>query len=294
MSITVIEQIGSRQVSRSQGKLTGSRSFHVFDETTTLETPNDVARSFGSNGLPYFGEPFPGTTNLGAIDWTISKVDGHIGLWQVVWQYQEVAVGFSTEPPPAPDEIVDASVPGYLEVTANITAAHSLLWRAFSPGQMINMCSGTSTLCPLGVPTAQDIGGVEIDSGGEPVSFILRMFSLNITVVHEGRFRPRDTLTYMWARNDRVFLKCEPGSVLYTGCSVNRIGERKFNHTHTFVYDQYFHMHQSVGRDAAGKPLLKPHPQSPGIKVAEYVRWVQPYPDLADLRDIDSTFWSIP
>jgi hypothetical protein len=52
-------------------------------------------------------------------------------------------------------------------------------------------------------------------------------------------------------------------------------------------------MHQSVGKDAGGKIILKPHPTVPNIKVAEYVRFVQPYPDLADPRDIDSQFFGI-
>jgi hypothetical protein len=291
MSLVVVEQIGSRQVSRSQGKLTGSRSFHVYDDTTAIETPNQIARLFGSGGLPYFGEPFPGTTNLGAIDWNISKVDGHIGLWKVVWDYQEVVGGFTTTPPP--DEIVDAATPGFIEVTASFTASHHPIWRAFTTSQIASLCLNTSTLCPLGVPTAADIGGVHVDSAGEPVSFIFRQFQITITTVREGRFKPRNFVPFLWTRNNREFLDCEPGSLLYTGCSVNRIGERKYQLGHAFVYDQFFHMHQSVGRDAGGKVLLRPHPTAPGIKVAEYVRFVQPYPDLADLRGMDSQFYSI-
>lgn len=291
MSVYVIEQLGSRTVSRTQGKLRGTRSFHVYDDATPVETPNDVSRLFGSNGLPYFGEPFPGTVSLGAIDWTISKVDGHAALWLVTWEYQEVSGGgvIVQPPPPGPDEVVDAAVPGYIEVNASLSASHVDAWRAIDNATMkANSAAGGTH--PSGLPTAADMGGVFIDHAGNPVSFILRQFEINITLVRAGRFRPRNMLSYVWKRNSTSFLDCEPGSVIYAGCSVNRIGERLFQYNHKFVYDQWFHMRQSPARDLNGDPYLMSHPQSTLIKVCEYVRWIQPFPDLTELRNIDPLF----
>jgi hypothetical protein len=71
---------------------------------------------------------------------------------------------------------------------------------------------------------------------------------------------------------------------------VNRIGERKFQYNHKFVYDQFFHMRQVPSRDMNGEVSLAPLPNVPGSSCAESVRFVQPFPDLTELRNIDSLF----
>lgn len=291
MSVYVVEQLGSRNVSRTQGKLKATRTFHVWDDGTAITTPNEIARLFGSNGLPYFGEPFPGTTNLGAIDWSLARVEGHSDLWAVTWEYQEmVGGGVILPPPPAgPDEVVDAAVHGYIEVNASLSASHIDVWRAFDRSTLIAQCAPGGTHA-LGLPAQQDIAGTKIDAGGRPVSYILRQFEVNITLVRDGRFRPRAMLSFVWKRNQTSFLDCEPGSVLYCGASVNRIGERKFQYNHKFVYDQLFHMRQSAMCDMNGEVMLGPRPGSPGMSCAEDVRFVQPFPDLTELRNIDPLF----
>lgn len=291
MSVYVVEQLGSRDISRTQGKLRATRIFHVWEDGTPITTPNEVARLFGSNGLPYFGEPFPGTTNLGAIDWRIERADGHVDLWIVTWEYQEVTGGgvIVAPPPPDPDEVTDAASPGYIEVNASLSASHVDIWRAIDRATIISMTAPGGPHA-LGQPQPFDIGGTYVDSGGYPVSFIMRQFEVNITLVREGRFRPRNMLSFVWKRNSTAFLDCQPGSVIYCGCSVNRIGERKFQYNHKFVYDEWFHMRQSPYRDQQGEVYLMRHPQVPGMSVAESVRWIQPFPDLTELRNIDPLF----
>jgi hypothetical protein len=288
MSLQVVEQLNSRSVSRTQGKLRGTRVFHVFDDTTPLTTPNEVSSLFGAGGLPYYGEPFPGTSGLGAIDWNIELADGHRDLWIVTWQYQEVAGGGVQ--PPGPDEVTDPAAPGYIEVNATLSAAHVDIWRALNRATMDANSLPNSTAHPLGVPDARDIRGTHVDSAGYPVSFILRQFELNITLVREGKFDIQKMLAFVWKRNSTAFLTCPAGSLIYCGCSANRIGERKFQYNHKFIFDEWYHMRQSPGRRADGEIYLANHPQVSGIKVAEYVRFIQPFPDLTELRSIDTLF----
>jgi len=293
VSVYVVEQLGSRSVSRTQGKLKATRTFHVWDDATPLTTPNSISQLFGSNGLPYFGEPFPGTTSLGATDWSIARVEGQSDLWSVTWEYQEVSGGGTiSPPPPAPDEVTDAAVNGYIEVNASLSASHIDVFRSIDRATIIAQCS-TNGRHALGIPDQFDIGGTRVDSGGHPVSFILRQFEVNITLVREGRFQPRNLLSFVWKRNRTAFLDCEPGSVIYCGCSVNRIGERKFQYNHKFVYDQFFHMRQVPSRDMNGEVFLAPLPNVPGSSCAETVRFVQPFPDLTELRNIDSLFLKV-
>lgn len=289
MSMQAIEQLGSRQISRTQGKLRATRSFHVWDETSPIETPNDVYRLFGAGGLPYYGEPFPGQGNLGAIDWNIERVDGHNGLWRVTWEYQEVRFGFRTIVPPvepAPDEIKDPTAPGYTEISATITASHVDTWRAIDRATIKAMCDPNNGPHRLGQPTMADIGGTRVDSGGHPVSYILRQFEVTIMIV-ESSFRPDRILPFLWKRNDAPIFYCEAGSVLYCGCTVNRIGVDAYQVHHRFSYDEWYHMRQAPGRDITGEIMLTTHPQNPLLATAEYVHWVQPYPDVTDLKNID-------
>jgi len=294
VSVNVVEQLGSRSVSRTQGKLKATRTFHVWDSATPLTTPNEISQLFGAYGLPYFGEPFPGTTSLGATDWSIARVDGQNDLWSVTWEYQEVTGGGTIvqPPPPAPDEPTDAAVHGYIEVNASLSASHVDTWRAFDRATIIAQCA-TGGRHARGIPDQLNIGGTHIDAGGHPVSMILRQFEVNITLVRDGRFKPRNLLAFVWKRNETDFLDCEPGSVLYCGAAVNRIGERKFQYAHKFVYDQFFHMRQVPMRDMNGEALLGPRPGSPGMSSAEDVRFVQPFPDLTELRNIDTLFLKV-
>jgi len=288
MSLQVVEQINSRAVSRSGGKLRATRTFHVWNTSTPITTPNEVSSLFGAGGLPYFGEPFPGTSGLGAIDWNIELADGHTDLWVVTWQYQEVEFGGVT--PPGPGEVTDPAAPGYIEVNATLSAAHVDIWRAINRATMDANSLPNATLHPLGNPSALDIGGTPVDSAGYPVSFILRQFELNITLVREGKFDIQKMLAFVWKRNATAFLSCPAGSLIYCGCSANRIGERKFQYSHKFIYDEWYHMRQSPARQADGEVYLMNHPQISLIKVAEGVRFVQPFPDLTELRSIDTYF----
>lgn len=163
------------------------------------------------------------------------------------------------------------------------------IWRALDRATIIAQCSAGG-IHALGIPAQQNIGGTPVDAGGHPVSYILRQFEVNITLVRDGRFRPRNLLSFVWKRNSTAFLDCEPGSVIYCGANVNRIGERKFQYSHKFVYDQWFHMRQAAMRDMNGEALLGPRPGSPGMSAAEDVRFVQPFPDLTELRNIDPLF----
>lgn len=291
MSVYVVEQLNSRNVSRTQGKLKATRTFHVWDDATPITTPNTVSALFGSNGLPYFGEPFPGTTTLGAMDWSIAKVDGHADLWSVTWEYQEVTGGGTVvaPPPPGPNEVTDASVHGYVEVNATLSASHVDVWRVYDRATIIAECSANGRF-PKGLPPNTPIRGQKVDAGGHPVSYILRQFDINITLVRDGQFKPRNLLSFVWKRNDTAFLDCEPGSVLYCGANVNRIGERKFQYSHRFVYDQWFHMRQSAMRDMNGEVMCGPRSSTDNTSCAEDVRFIQPFPDLTELRNIDPLF----
>lgn len=292
MSIYVVEQLNSRNISRTQGKLKATRTFHVWDDATPISTPNEIARLFGSNGLPYYGEPFPGTTNIGAVDWSIARLDGHADLYVVTWEYQEFSGGGSiTAPPPpaGPDEITAAATHGYVEVNATLSASHVDVWRVFDRATMIAMCSSSGPF-PKGLPPFTPIQGTKVDSGGHPVSYILRQFDLNISLVRDGKWNIANMLSFVWKRNDTTFLDCPPGSVLYVGCYVNRIGERKFQFAHRFVYDQWFHMRQAPMRDMNGEVFLAVRSSTDPSSAAEDVRFIQPFPDLTELRRIDPIF----
>jgi len=291
MSIQVVEQLGSRSVSRQQGKLKATRSFHVWDDTSPLTTPDAVGLLFGTNGLPRLREIFPGSRRLRAQDWTISLVSGHKDLWLVTWEYAELNISFATSGAVTTSnvETPDASTPGYSEVNATFSASHVDIWRAFSRASIDQMCSANGSH-PAGMPNPGDIGGQPVDSGGRPPSYIVRQYELTISVTRFGTFEPASLVDFVWTRNAGTFLDCPPGSLLYCGATVNRVGPERYQYAHKFVYDQYYHMRQSPASDNAGNIMLTPQPPPPGPPVPSHailVEFIQPFPDLQSFALID-------
>lgn len=282
MSVQVLEQLGSRDVSKSGGKLTARRSFHVWDEAAPLATPGTVVVLFGTGGLPVYGETFPESPNLQARDYRLSRVDGHRDLWLVEWEYVEADLISSTVPEVQPGEV------GYVEITARITAGFVDAWRALTTVELADLTKAGGKY-PFGNNNASrlDIGGTPIDVAGEPTQQIVRQIELQVTEVQSGIPNLTAYLPFTWARNNVAFMGAPIGQLLYVGANVSRIDVAKFQWQHTFVLDRWWHMRQQPYKWPDGKvPTMGPV----GSKVAESVFFVQPFPSYANFFAMSSNF----
>lgn len=282
MSVQILEQLGSREVSKSGGRLTARRSFHVWEDSgAALSTPGSVVVLFGTGGLPSYGQEFPESPNLKARDYRLSRVDGHADLWLVEWDYVEGELPLL----PQPSEI------GYVEVTARIIGTHVAAWRALSTDELQDLTkNGGKYEYGKNNPTREDIGGFSIDAAGEPTQDIVRQIELQVTEIQAGIPDLAAYLPFVWRRNNVSFLGAPIGQVLYVGANVTRIDVAKFQWTHTFVLDRWWHMRQQCAKWPDGKIPTK----GPVFaKVAESVFFVQPFPSFANFFAMSPNFFRI-
>lgn len=281
MSVKIVEQLGSRQVSRTDGKLTARRSFHVWNDTTPLVSPVQVYALSGTGGLPYFTEPFPESPNLVARDYNISRVDGHQDLWLVEWDYQtgDSLTGSQKDP----TEI------GYVEISARLSASFVEAWRSLTPQAFAALMAGPY---PSGSNNSSrpDIGGTPIDVAGEPLQDVVRQVEIQIAETVGGVPNLSSMMAFVWRRNNTPFLGTPVGQLLYVGANVNRVDVDRFRMEHTFVLDRWWHMRQQPYKFPEGRiPLMG----IPGKQHAESVFLVQPFEGFANFFALSSNFRAV-
>lgn len=281
MSVQIVEQLGSRDVSKSGGRLTARRSFHVWNDSASISTPGSLVVLFGTGGLPIYGETFPESPNLQARDYRISRVEGHGDLWLVEWDYVEGDLPSL----PQPSEI------GYVEITARITAGFVTAWRSLTTVEIRDLTKlGGKYEYGKGSATRDDIGGFPIDVAGDPTQEIIRQIELQVTEIQAGIPDLTAYLPFVWTRNNVAFMGAPIGQVLYVGANVTRIDVAKFQWQHTFILDRSWHLRQQCVKWPDGKiPTMGPV----GAKVAEAVFFVQTFPSFANFFAMSPNFTRI-
>ena len=128
-----------------------------------------------------------------------------------------------------------------------------------------------------------DIGGIAVDSAGDPVTRFVNQQELSITVRSESfsNIPISTSLNTLGKRNLSPYLGAPAGYLLYTGLSVQRDGVDSYNTTLNFVYDEDAHRRQVPQRDVNGTiiPENKGTSSEPKIR-AKTVHMIQPFPDL--------------
>lgn len=281
MSLNIVEQLGSRQISRTDGKLSARRGFHVWNSTSPLTTPGQVYALSGTGGLPYFTEPFPESPNLIARDYNISRVDGHRDLWLVEWDYQPGDSLTSSQKDPT--EI------GYVEISARLSASFVEAWRSLQPQAFAALML---SVYPNGSNNSSrpNIGGAPIDVAGEPMQDVVRQVEIQVSETLGGIPNISAMLPFVWRRNNTPFLGAPVGQLLYVGANVNRIDVDRFRFEHTFVLDRWWHMRQQPYKFPDGRiPLMG----VPGKQHAESVFLVQPFEGYANFFALSPNFSAV-
>jgi hypothetical protein len=285
MSIQAVEQLESRTIAKRGGKLTATRTFHVWNDAAPIETPAAVIAAFGTSGLPVAGFEFPESPNLLARDYDIARAPGHRDLWIVRWEYSELGVGGLDIPEVEPGQ------PGYVDITASISASRVEAWRSLTYGQLAALTSSGGPY-PQGTNnTGGDIGGDPIDASGEPTQDVVRQVEITVTETRNGIPNLLFLLPYAWTRNNNRFLGAPIGQLLYVGATVNRIDINLFQFSHKFILDRWWHMRQMPICDPLGHPIL----QSVGAggttrQVAASVVFVQGFKDQRDFFQMSPNF----
>ena len=258
----------SREISTSGGKVTGTRTFHLWDDSSPIEEPDQI--SLGVGGLPAVGELFPGSKTLYATSYTMTHLADSSRTWRVVFNYESAD----------PTGISAPSEPGYLQISFEYQAIPKELYRT-DPG----------LLYQGGTPDDRDIAGKPIDSGGVPTTVFVDQHILVIEeTVSAISLSDRSSLirSAVASRNQSAFFGASPGTLVYQGCSGRRIGVGLYSLTHRFQYDGAFHLVQVPKRNASGNVDLEVT-ASRGSYTG-WVRFVQPFPYLSEFSLISGNF----
>ena len=262
----------------SNGKITASRRFAVWDDSTPITTPSTIRDLFGttvgSTALPDVGEIFPGEIDVFCVSYSIKLVQESRNLWNVDFQYESSEFEASQNPRPEQE--------GYTEFTTNHTAEFRDLWRS-NPGLVFpaNGDAGTNEEC----------GGQRVDVAGEPVS-VLRCFTqLEVTETVQLSSAVERLALINGARgrrNSDAFYGGGPGTFLYLGGQSSRISLTLMRLTHRFLHDEWYHMVQVPMRGSDGRIELES--VSDNNRVAKRVLWRQPFAQKVSFQNISENF----
>lgn len=264
MPQTVHEQLQSRSLSVSGGKISGSRTFHVWDDGSPITQP--VAIALGANGMPAKGDLFPGETGVYAISYTADPLGDGANTWRVTWNYGPNTI--------SPTEL------GYVERTVTTQSMFRDVYRVNVPGNYGGNGSNGS-----------DIGGISIDSGGNPTSHISLSISVALveTVLETTVSSRLQTLSSMVGkRNSSQFEGFAAGTLLYKGANSSRIGTGLFSISHEFEFRNDYHMMQQPKKTSQGDVILS-FSNTFGY-VAAHVYFVQPFPSTANFNLLSENF----
>lgn len=283
MATVVRELHPSAEPRDLQDSRTAARHFVVYDNATpgNFADEQDVLNIFGNGTMPDYGEAHPSIAGLVAIDFANLRPDpSSANVWNISWNYLRTSASSGTSP----------GTPGYWEYQYRASATTEEAWRENSPD-----ASGPQLVFPAnGIPaftngSPNDVGGVSIDSAGEPGSTIRAVQVVEITRHVEGQHTPAAAFALLRKRNQSTFLGAQPGRLAYTGISASaRLDTNLFSISQAIVWDEWYHMRQIVARGSNGEPYRKAYAGTNiGVPwVAEYVYWTQPLPKLASFSGI--------
>lgn len=150
-------------------------------------------------------------------------------------------------------------------------------------------------------PADTDIGGTKVDSGGEPITYFNNVAKVTVRNVKAGR--PTPPVSYINTRNNAAFTigpySFPEDSLLFTGCSITRVGAATYEIVYSFVYDSGFHLRQIAKRGPDGQVIKGKKTDSCGsaptavpdneMSNALCVFARQPFPSRSTFADIGMT-----
>lgn len=270
---TVIQEVfPSQEQPVVTNSVNATRHFRVYDDVTpsNFSTAAQVIALFGTGLMPTYGSAHPSIAGMVSVDYVnLRPIPESRYVWTLTWNYLRTTFSSSTTP----------TTPGYWEYNYRSIVEVADAWRD-NPG--LNFPA-------TGTPIAgMDIGGVSIDSAGEPGSAFRIQQIVDITEVIQGAVTPATAIAFLKKRNNNTFLGAQAGRLVYAGqTSSGRIGPGLFQITSSLIWDEWYHMRQKPSRTSDREVALK---IQDGDWVADRVLWTQPFPSLANFDNI-SAVW---
>ena len=297
MSALVIELATSRRIAYNNGSPVGTREFTVTgcaDEAAVYalfkldgEPPTNLPNKFSA--YPSLSGLVP-SVRLVALDFELRKDESVLDKWLVSITYREVTLS-GTGPVAAPLTQLAPNDEGYLTVRGRTEGGFIEGWRLHDTADEWDFFYSTKTNTGLpifGVGKREgDIGGRKIDVAGRPVSIetVREQITVDVTLGYIPNIEAIRTLAS--TRNRSSFLGIPAGSVLFKGAQWSNIAPGKWSVSYEFAADNFSHLIQ-VAAEENGIVIKDRGNQ------ADIVTWVQPFPRLAEHRELNDYLRSIP
>ena len=266
---TAVEQVGSRELSKdSKGKLTGSRTFLVYDDSGTL-TVDDV---FDTVGLPTIGQPHPDSDSIVAISYSLRYHADRVATYVVTYSYGVMDYDHSNEDATEEDNSdVDQDTAQAFSIRVGLSIID--IWKS-EP----DMPSNKDT------PARTDIGGTLVSEGGYPISMALPIAELTLSQKISGFYNASAHLAKVGLRNSSEWQGFEAGSVLFTGVDVTQDQSGNNDISYQLTYDKNYHLRQVPERDEDGNPKVSLASDPPTLNVF----FKQPFKQTTDFGFLPS------
>lgn len=306
-----VETYTSRQANLQEGREQRSREFIVYSTGSSLEPLPDAATVVQLTNVEY-GDQHPENTNLRAVDVDIRPTrNAGRGAYLVVWNYRAVSFtgGIPGQPNPTPE---NPEAPDYQEFNLATDPTLIDVWRV-PPFDPLAFFEDGNIVFDNDQP--EDIGGIPVDTGGIPASYLFRRGTFEITRnIEFSQFDSRPLLEAGGARNQSSFLGFPAGRLLYLGARSTRVSQGVIRITHEIGYDEFAHMQQkpdvvdATGEIKLSQPFIEDDPPGPsdppateiftldenGVRKgrkyetrhAYKVKWFQPYPRLLEFDSL--------
>jgi hypothetical protein len=288
---------GGVNITFDRGKFAGTATYRIWDDAGAALTIQDVLSSSTVQAKVYStydrGSAADGClTELGAyltarcrqvsVDYKQADAGGQV--WEAV-VVLDSAVGQQSG---TEIDAKNENQSGFTALEASLEAQSVDIWRT-DGATAITFPSGSA----IDNPTEVDIGGEKVDSGGEPITGFVNVARITVRNVVLGR--PSVPLTFLNKRNsDSVALgpyTFAARTLLFTGCSISRVGAGTYEQTWEFAWDNGYHLRQVAGKLPNGEVKASAkadtctgtptEPSGAGATYARCVYWKQPFPKTA-------------
>jgi len=279
MPATAIELQSSRQYNHNKGKPTATREYIVID----ADSEADVLALFGST-LPDQNELYPNTGaflyDLIARDYSIQKVAEHPRAFRISYTYEPQGNIVPANVNPFTTDLEPGEV-GYRTAQASTRAEFADFWRSLTyVDALLYSEAGTSNI--LNPP---------LDSRGVPVSRLVRLQEITISVVDQELPDPVQVRAALGARNSARFLGYDKGFVLFAGFDGSIQPETGNTQcSYKFSYSSIAHLVQQPERTSLGDVKTNNDSGSIWYGKADPVALVQPYTLTADFNSLSPHF----
>lgn len=268
MTLVAYEQ--SRGYDRNTDGQSGTRSFLVVEDDSTVTTQpslDQVIRATGvrlyAQDIPVGGSP-PPLGNLIPLSVNVRSESDALIQYLVEFKYGLDSLIPDEE---SPDD------PNFVSFTLSQRPVAVDLYRA-DDGSLKVIGDGT------------DIVGEPVDEVGIPLTAFVIQQDLELSVRYPSfdRVPNISSLYLVGKRNSTPFLGAESGKLLFTGMSVSRDGVNSYRASFNFTWDQWQHMRQVPGRDQNGTIITKDNFTIDDRHHAEKVFYRQPFPDTENFN----------